>query len=115
MGRSLADANKEIQNHGATHDDFPKGTRVSVSCVAQDFHFFKGDGSEKATVTKNDGGYLGIIVEFDNYVREGETKPMTFNFNPEDLRVIEQETMSLNYCPQCGCDLEKFKQDVQHT
>lgn len=44
------------------YKDFPIGTPVKIITPCVDFYFFYG---ETGKVIKNNGGYLGIEVEFD--------------------------------------------------
>lgn len=62
---------------------FPVGRKVKIIAKGVDFYFFYG---ETGTVIKNNGSYLGIIVEFDKprYFKDGEIQKI-FNFNPHDL------------------------------
>lgn len=85
--KTLFDIHNEVKtNH--VFSDFKIGTYVEVVTPSQDFHFFY---NEKGKVIINSHKYLGIIVEFDK-PREFEdgTIQTKFNFNPEDLKIIEE-------------------------
>lgn len=75
-----------------THADLPPGTRVKIIAPVVDMMFFNG---QTGVVTKNKGGYLGIIVKFDYpiYVRyTGSNKVVErvdHNFDPEHLEILE--------------------------
>lgn len=72
-----------------TFADVPVGARVRVLRKMVDFYFFRGD--ETGVVVKNDGTYLGVIVEFD-WPREFDDGYIQyqFNFNPTDLVLVEE-------------------------
>lgn len=76
--------NLKVTEH--TFDDFPVGTPVEVVAKGVDFYFFY---RETGKVIKNNGGYLGIIVEFDEprHFENGYVQTK-FNFNPHDLRPL---------------------------
>lgn len=92
MAKSVYDLDIEKKNKYKTRDnkfsDFPVGTRVQIICLGQDFYFFY---DETGTVTKNSGRYLGIEVTFDKprHFEDGYIQK-SFNFEPEDLIVIEK-------------------------
>lgn len=71
-----------ISNH-TRYSDFPVGTKVQIVTPYQDSSFFYG---ETGHVIRNEGGYLGIIVEFDRPRRftDGSVQE-SFNFEPGDL------------------------------
>lgn len=89
--KSVAQVNEEqrakYKTAANTYKQFPVGTKVQVICVAQDFTFFSG--KETGKVIKNTGDYLGIIVEFDHILKAGTKEHRTFNFDPDDLIVLE--------------------------
>jgi len=93
MSKSLAEANEESRIKYDTKNNnfhmFPVGTKVKIICSCQDFNFFYG---EKGEVIKNDGGYLGIRVEFDKprHFEDGQIQ-RSFNFAPDDLSVVFAE------------------------
>lgn len=66
-----------------THKDFPIGTPVEIMCVMCDHYPFY---NEQGKVIANNGGYLGITVEFfrPRHFIDGHTET-AFNFNPTDL------------------------------
>lgn len=72
-----------------TFDDLPIGTRVRVVSPWVDFYPFFGETGE---VVRNDEGYLGVIVLFDEprHFEDGFEQRM-FNFDPEDLELIAPE------------------------
>ena len=93
MSKSLWDVNEErkssFKTKNNTYSDFPVGTKVRVICICQDFVFF--GGHETGTVISNEDRYLSIIIEFDDpiYFKDG-TVLKSFNFNPDDLIIIEK-------------------------
>jgi ribosomal protein L21E len=97
--RSVADANQDQKEKYKTtknkYEDFPVGSRVRVICVAQDMYFFHPEYEDlTGTVIRNSGQYLGIIVRWDiprqyeNHLQE------EFNFEPQDLVLIETKHFS---------------------
>ena len=96
MSRSVWDLCQEaIKKHktkGNTYEMFSVGDRVRVITPCQDFNFFFNGPT--GTIVKNEGRYLGILVKWDNprhfesgYIEE------TFNFEPQDLVNIEEDTL----------------------
>lgn len=91
MGKSIfdLDCEKKLKYNTVnnTFDMFPIGTRVRVITPCQDFHFFY---DETGVVTKNTGGYLGIIVTFDEERKFTNGDVQTcFGFEPDDLLSID--------------------------
>ena len=84
------------QSHHRHWTDFPVGARVRTVCATQDFRYFPARGLT-GTVSKNEGRYLSIVVEFDPPHRlfdNGISAPMverSFNFNPSDLLLESEE------------------------
>jgi len=103
MSKSMLELSKELKKQHKTeknkHGDFPVGAKAKVITPCQDFHFFYG---ETGKVIRNNGGYLGIILEFDTpRVFEGGMIQKVFNFNPSDLILITEE-IPVESCPHCG-------------
>jgi hypothetical protein len=91
MSKTLGDVRREMEDIYGTKDnkysDFPVGTKVKIICPYQDSYFFYG---ETGTVTKNEGRYLGINIEFDEPRHfEGGYIQTGFNFNPKDLQSLD--------------------------
>ncbi len=73
---------------------FVVGSRVQVKRCCEDFFCF--NGTETGEVIKNDGGYLGIIVKFDEpkWVQGAVGDPWEmkqFNFNGRNLIALKPD------------------------
>lgn len=102
MSKSVYDINQERKTKYGTLNNkasmFPVGTPVQIICVAQDFNFFTGN--ETGIVTRNDGKGSMIIVKFDEPRQfEGGYIQKEFNFQPDDLRLLNKKP---DTCPHCG-------------
>ena len=87
----------KYKTHKNTFFDFPPGTRVKVIVPCCDFSFFYEETGVVADVKHE---YLGIRVEFDEPRKfEDGTLQTGFNFNPEDLYILEPTPKDL--CPYC--------------
>jgi hypothetical protein len=99
--RSISDLNDQRINKKAKHSDFPIGSKVKIVAVCRDFHFWYG---ETGTVIENKGvgSYIGITVKLDkprvyeagSWPDDKEQVMETFNFEPEDLRLIKKRKKS---------------------
>ena len=72
----------------------PVGARVRVAAAMVDFFMF--NMQEIGTVTANSGGYLGIIVKFDDPISYQAYDKQTYektehNFNAEHLQLLPAE------------------------
>jgi hypothetical protein len=91
-------ARKNNKTENNKYWQFPVNTRVVVISPCVDFTFFY---NEKGVVIKSTNEYFGIRVKFDKprYYADG-TILYDFNFNPEDLKVIEKFSPKTG-CPKC--------------
>lgn len=90
--RSLLDLYNETKSD-CTFEDFPIGTKVKVVVPWVDHYFFYGETGE---VIENSGSYLGIRVQFDKPRQfEGGYIQRDFNFNPEDLQLLDLVELSV--------------------
>lgn len=76
----------------ALNQNFLVGRRVQVKRCCEDFYCF--NGTETGEVVENNGGYLGIIVKFDQskWIQGTFGKPWEmkqFNFNGHNLVLLE--------------------------
>jgi hypothetical protein len=92
---SMAQVNQAAQEKYNTlnnqYSDFPLGSRVEVIVGTRDFSFFH---NEQGTIVENNGGYLGLIVQFDN--KHGGRR---FNFHPQDLILLEDDLSLVTPAP----------------
>lgn len=80
--------------------DFPAGVEVLVVSYCVDFRFFRPGC--KGVVKQNSENYLGIIVQLTNCV-DHEGKLLTWNFNPQDLKVLSKEQPNEEIFDGVGC------------
>lgn len=101
MGSLLEANQKQKKKYGTLNNTkkmFPVGSRVRVICLSQDFYFFDPDTENtKGTVIRNNDDFSMIIVQWDEPRHyEGGHIQVDFNFDPEDLVLLKNESKKNN-------------------
>lgn len=93
MSKSVSDVNEEYKKKYRTKENtkdmFPVGSRVRVICVYQDCYFFYPEEDDTYGTVTRIGTSGMIIVKWDVPKQYPSHLQEEFNFDPEDLLLVE--------------------------